>query len=439
MGRLGTSGRSSVVMTNLEACERVALSAEDRAILALEGPSVAGHTCKVIRLGKPAPDLSELRARLAQRIHLAPALTRRLATTPDGAPCWILDPDFALADHVVEHRHGDPVDLAGLCRCVARLFEQHLDRSRPLWRMDMITLEDGERALVWRIHHALADGTASVRYGRVLLWDAAPEQRLTPAQAVAQHAADEVRRRSHLAGYLRREFSRSRSRSPFDGPICARREIAFATVALDPLRRAAKAIDGATVNDAVLCVVAGALRQWVQDHHGPLDSIRVKVPVSLHHEGDHEANHDSMFSLGLPLSEANPVVRLEMIHARTSARKRAHDAERREVLMHQMSDVSPRLQHFAQRLESNPRRFALNVSNVPGPRHPVRILGSRVLALYSLAEISEHHALRVSVTSLADQLSFGFCTDPEVVPNVPTMARRIAPEAQLLQDACVQL
>lgn len=426
-------------MTNLETCDWVALSAEDRSILALEGPSVAGHTCKVIHLGKAAPDLFELRARLAQRIHLAPALTRRLGTSPDGAPCWIADPDFALADRVVEHHHDDPLDLAGLCRCVAHLFEQHLDRDRPLWRMDLITLEDGERALVWRIHHALADGTASVRYGRALLWDAAPEQRMTPAQAVAQHAADEARRRSHLAGYLRRELRRSRSRSPFDGPICERREIAFAAVALDPLRQAAKAIDGASVNDAVLCVVAGALRHWVEDHHGPLDSIRVKVPVSLHREGDLEANHDSMFSLGLPLSEANPVVRLEMIHARTSARKHARDAERREVLMHRISGVSPRLQRFAERLERNPRRFALNVSNVPGPRHPVRILGSPVRALYSLAEISQHHALRVSVMSLADQLSFGFCADPDVVPDVATMARRIAPEAQLLQDACVQL
>lgn len=426
-------------MTSLEARDWVALNAEDRAILALEGPSVAGHTCKVIRLGKPAPDLCELRARLAQRIHLAPALTRRLGTSPDGAPCWVSDPDFALADHVVEHHHDDPVDAMGLCRCVAHLFEQRLDRARPLWRMDLITLEDGERALAWRIHHALADGTASVRYARALLWDAVPEQRMTPAQAVAEHAADEARRRSHLAGYLRREFRRSRSRSPFDGPICERRQIAFAGVALDPLHRAAKAIDGASVNDAVLCVVAGALRHWVQTRHGPLDSIRVKVPVSLHPEGDLQANQDSMFVLGLPLSEADPVVRLEMIHARTSARKQARDAERREVLMHRMSGVSPRLQRFAQRLERNPRRFALNVSNVPGPRHPVKILGSPVLALYSLAEISEHHALRVSVMSLANQLTFGFCVDPDVVTDVATIARRIAPEAQLLQDACVSV
>jgi len=411
----------------------VPLSAEDRAILALESPTIAGHTCKIIHLSESAPDLSALRARIAERIHLAPALTRRLTTNRDGTPGWVSDPEFSVAHHVVEHHHDDPVDVAGLRRCVASLFEQRLERDRPLWRVDLVTLRDGHRALVWRIHHALADGTASVRYGRALLWDDPPETHMTTAQTVAQHVVDETRRRTHLASYLRREFVRAGGRSPFDGEICNRREVAFASTGLTPLRHAAKAIDGATVNDAVLCVVAGALRRWVQLHHGRLGTIRVKVPVSLHRDGDTEANHDSMFSLGLPLAEEDPVTRLRVIHARTSERKAARDAEQREVLLHRIGGVSPRLQQFAEQLERNPRRFALNVSNVPGPREPVSVLASPVRALYSLAEISQHHALRVSVTSLADQLCFGFCVDPDVVRDVHTLADFIGPEAQALE------
>src|ERR1700678_4321609 len=87
----------------------VALSAEDRAILALESPTIAGHTCKVIHLSEAAPDLAQLRARIAERIHLAPALTRRLTTDRDGTPGWVSDPDFSVADHVVEHHHDNPV------------------------------------------------------------------------------------------------------------------------------------------------------------------------------------------------------------------------------------------------------------------------------------------------------------------------------------------
>jgi diacylglycerol O-acyltransferase / wax synthase len=411
------------------------LSAEDRAILAIESPTIAGHTCKVIELGPTSPDVAALRARIAERIHLTPALTTRLGSGPDGAPAWQPDPGFSVVDHVVEHHHDHPVDAAGLRRCVARLFEARLERDRPLWRMDLVPLQDGRRALVWRIHHALADGTASIRYARALLWDEAPEQRMSSAQVRAQHAADEARRRAHLAGWLRREFKRTRTRSPFDGEICPRREVAFAAVELEPLRLAAKELDGATINDAVLTLVAGALRHWIQTHHGHLGTLRVKVPVSLHREGDGAANRDSQFALGLPLAEEDPVRRLRLIHARTTARKAARDAEQREVLLHRISGVSPRLQRFAEQLERNPRRFALNVSNVPGPREPVSVLHSPVDALYSLAEISQHHALRVSAMSLADRLCFGFCVDPDVVTDVETIAGAIAPEAEALQAA----
>jgi hypothetical protein len=411
------------------------LSAEDRAILALESPTIAGHTCKIVELAPSSMDVAALRARIAERIHLTPALTARLGTAPDGAPAWVPDPRFALEDHVVEHHHDSPVDDAGLRRCVARLFEQRLDRDRPLWRIDLIGLDGDRRAVVWRIHHALADGTASARYCRALLWDEAPEQRMTAARAQAQHAVDDARRRAHLAGYLRREFTRSRGRSPFDGEICPRREVAFASVALAPLHDAAKRLDGATVNDAVLSLVAGALRRWIGVHHGHLGTLRVKVPVSLHREGDVVANHDSQFALGLPLGEADPVKRLCIIHARTSARKLARDAEQREVLLHRISGVSPRLQQFAEQLERSPRRFALNVSNVPGPREPVSVRSNPVVALYSLAEISQHHALRVSAISLADRMCFGFCVDPDVVTDVETIADAIAPEADALERA----
>lgn len=419
---------------NVSAAQRAPLSSEDRAILALECTTVAGHVCKVMRLGPGGPSLPALRRRIAERIHLTPALTWRLAGAGDAA-FWEPSPDFDLSEQIVEHRHQHPVDPEGLLRCVARLFEQRLDRGRPLWQMDLIELQDGECAVVWRIHHALADGTTSVRYARALLWDHAPEQTMTTAQISSQHAVDEARRRGHLAGYLRREFTRSRSRSPFDGPIGSCRGVGFATIPLGAVHDAAKAIDGATLNDAVLSLVAGALRHWIQVHHGHIGTIRVKVPVSMHHEGDDAANHDSSFSLGLPLTEADPVARLRIVHARTHARKAAGDAEQREVLLHRISGVSPRLERFAIQLERSPRRFALNVSNVPGPRDRVAVMSTPVRQLHSLAEISRHHALRVSVISFADQLCFGFCADSDLIPDVHTMASQVEPESRALLGA----
>jgi diacylglycerol O-acyltransferase len=414
----------------------IPLGPEDRSILDLECRTIAGHTCKVVRLGPGAAaalDVERLRERVAERIELAPALTRRLGGTA-REPAWVRDERFDVSAHVGPAPVDGPVDHAGLLALVARLFEQRLDRTRPLWRIDTVALQDGGSALIWRIHHSLADGTASVRYARALLWDHGAEATMSKAQAHVAHAADEQRRRAHLAGFLRREYARGERRSPFDGTIGTRREVAFAVVSLPALHEAAKALDGATLNDAVLTIVAGAVGRWVRERHGDLGTIRVRIPVSLHHEGDEVANHDSFFSIGLPLNEPDPVLRLRAAHAATNERKLDHDAQYRERLLRELSDCPP-LEHFVTRLERSPRRFALSVSNVPGPPQPVSVLEAPVAHLHSIAEIGERHALRVSATSLAGLLCFGLCADPDLVDQLHVMAEGIEAEARELLAA----
>jgi diacylglycerol O-acyltransferase / wax synthase len=415
----------------------IPLAPEDRAILALECSTVAGHTCKVVRLGPHAHealDIESLRARVAERIALAPALTRRLGGT-DRAPGWVPDEHFDVSRHVAPASLAGPVDRAGLPALVARLFEQRLDRSRPLWRIETVDLVDGGTVLVWLIHHALADGTASVRYARALLWDESPQTAITPAQARAAHREDDARRRAHLAGFLRREYARVERHSPFDGQIGARREIAFATVSLPSLHEAARALDGATVNDAVLAIVGGAVGRWVGSRHGELGTIRVRVPVSLHQEGDSLANSDSFFSISVPLNEPDPVARLHTVRLETSERKRDRDAEYREELLHELSDVSPPLEHLLQRLERSPSRFAFSVSNVPGPPAPVSVLGASVQRIHSIAEIGERHALRVCALSSAGLLCFGLCADADLVDRLELIAEGVEAEAEALVAA----
>ena len=70
----------------------------------------------------------------------------------------------------------------------------------------------------------------------------------------------------------------------------------------------------------------------------------------------------------------------------------------------------------------NPHVFTLNVSNVPGPREEVYVLGARVRAMYSVAEIAEHHALRVAVISAAGTLFFGLCADRDTVDDIDVIA-----------------
>lgn len=405
------------------------LAPEDRGILDLEGPTIAGHTCKVVSIAG-ATDRDALRAAVAERLVGAPLLMRRLGGT-DDLPAWVVDDAFDVREHVERVEVDAPLGREELRAEVARLFEQRLDRGRPLWKVDLVATRTGT-ALVWRIHHALADGTTAMRYARALLWDPAAEAEAEPARA-ASH--DEARRRRHLAGFLHRELSRSRGGSPFDGRIGRRREIGLASTSLPLLHDAARSLAGATLNDAVLSVVAGGLRRWLIEHHGPLGDVRARVPVSLHHDGDDAGNRDSFFSVALPLDEPDPVVRLRAVREATTLRKDDRDAETMDALLRELTHVPPRLRDFAQRVEASPRRFAVSVSNVPGPRRPVRVLGAPVRALHSIAEIGERHALRVAAVSMGDMLCFGFCADPGIVDGVEQMAAGAELEAAALVRA----
>jgi diacylglycerol O-acyltransferase / wax synthase len=424
------------------------LSAEDLSILALENETVAGHTGKVIVL-PGSVDLDLLRSSINDRLARAPELSMRLGEV-DGEPWWLPDPQVDVGAHVVESQRAE-ADEARFRAVVAGIFEQRLDRSRPLWRIDLIPqLPGGGSALVWRIHHALADGMTAMRMASEVLWDAGPGSGPggTGSGPGGAGSARRPRARGHagpavhhrLAGLriAAREMPQPWLRSPFNGHIDAWRTVAFTTVGLDELHEVAAANDGATVNDAVLTVVAGGLRRWLEAHHGHLGSVRVKVPVSLHglppvpgDDGPSPGNRDSFFCLDLPLGSADPLERLAAIREATKARKQGHDARQIDALMRELARA-PRLRRFAERVLTHPRSFALNVSNVPGPRGPVQVLGMPVRGLYSLAEIREHHALRVAVISLANTLNFGLVADPTLLSDVDHLARDMQAEAGAL-------
>jgi len=153
--------------------------------------------------------------------------------------------------------------------------------------------------------------------------------------------------------------------------------------------------------------------------------VMVRVPVSLHHGEDDGGNRDSFFSVPLPLGEPDPVRRLEVIKQETGLRKEDHDAEEIDSLLQRIGSTSPRLRHLYSRFESNPRRFALNISNVRGPSRPVSVLDAEVETVHSIVEIGERHALRIAALSVGDRLCFGFCADPELVKDLDVMAAGI--------------
>ena len=408
----------------------IPLAPEDRAILDLECETIAGHTCKVIRLGGEGADLEDLRARVAERVAAAPSLATRLGGTADE-PAWVPWEGFDPAARIRPLEVDAPIARVGLPEQVSRLFEQRLDRERPLWQIHVAPLADGGTALIWRIHHALADGTASMRLADARCSGTRPTTQPAPPPSHA-HATDDARRRRHLAAFLDREFGEAIHRSPFDGRIGTRRQIAFASVDMRAAARRGETRGGGDAQRRRPLGGRGLAAPLAQDHHGSLGGLRVRVPVSLHHEGDAAANRDSFFSLALPLNVADPLERLRLVHAATTKRKASHDAELMDSMMRELGTVSPRMRSFCQRIEASPRSFALSVSNVPGPRAPVSVLGSPVESVHSIAEIGRRHALRISALSLAGDLHFGLCADPALVEGLDVMALGIEVEAAAL-------
>lgn len=442
------------------------LSGDDTRILRLESDAVAGHTLKLAIVG---PDragesltVERLRERMQRRLWRVPRARQRLAFTPLGiaAPAWVDDEGFRIENHVVavpQQTEGRPA----LMRLVGRLMAERLDHARPLWRVDVAGPgEDGRTALVIRIHHSLADGVTCLRMLAELLWDgdesqgrseepwrprpapsrarllasgaAARARGLTSAGVAAARAAASSRRWRQarrevaaLPGALRRELWPLGADTAFDRHIGRAREVACTGCDLEELKRIEHAAgSGVTVNDVLLALIAGAVRRWSQAHGQPLAQMRVQIPVSMHHREEAPGelgNRDSFLFCDLPVSEPDPRRRLAAINAETRDRKERHDAEELYSFFHSLSHVRP-LYRTASTLASGPREFALSVSNVPGPREPVHVVGRPVAELYSVAEPADRHALRASAVSLGDRMGFGFCTDPDAVPGVAELA-----------------
>lgn len=457
------------------------LGPDDARILRLESDVIAGHTLKVALVeppdGEDPPTLELVRRRVQSRLGDLRRARQRLAPVPLGVatPAWIDDVSFDIRHHV--RLATEPVrDRADVVAYAGKVMAERLDHSRPLWCIDYAgPLEDGRVALVIRIHHCMADGVTALRFLSGLLWDdedgrepgipaewrPAPEpgaaRLLTTGLgsrardvggAVSRGARAAVSPRNWreagrglvaLPGTLRRELWPLGADTAFDRRIGGDRELAFTSCSLADLKRIEHAAgEHVTINDVVLAMVAGAIRRWLSTHHENMETMRVQIPVSMHHrdeDGDAFGNRDSFLFCDLPISEPDPRTRLVAINSETRSRKEHHDPDELYSFFHSLSHIRP-LYKVASGFTSGPREFALSVSNVPGPREPISLLGGNIAELYSAAEPADRHALRASAVSLAGRMGLGFCTDPGAVPGVADLAAGLDESLEEMLELC---
>jgi diacylglycerol O-acyltransferase len=445
---------------------RERLSVDDAQILRLESAAIKGHTGKVLILapdseGRPL-SVPELRRRVGERMGAFPRLEQRVEEPRLrlGRPAWVRCQDVDLDWHVSTPRvvpggapsdrdHADPLSDEEFRRAVGELLSERLDHTRPLWRLNALPLTGNRTGIVGRIHHAMADGVSAIKLVAGLLWD---EEVKTPvphpatprpsgakaasSPALAAGAAEE-RILVRLPSALWRELRPGRD-TRLDQHIGPAREVAWSSFHLERLKRIGHGSpEGATVNDVVLAVVAGALRRWLPQAGGRAGDLRVQVPVCLHAREEEKSeigNRDSFMNVDLPIAEPDPQERLRLINSETSERKLDHDADALYAFFHALGRFRP-LYKGVTRLTSGPREFALSVSNVPGPRERAVVLGHAVEQLASFAEPADRHALRISVVSLAGELAFGLCSDPDSISSLDVLRAALADSIAELEVA----
>ncbi len=441
------------------------LTAIDASFLAQEGPVAHMHIGAMTVLEGPAPSLEHFLDTIRERLHLVPRYRQKLSFPPaeSGRPVWVDDPGFNLEYHIRQSALPKPGSEEQLLRLVSRIFSQQLDRSKPLWEMWMIEgVVDGRWALISKTHHAMIDGVSGMDLATVLFdlspqgreiehagmaWEPAPEP--TSAELVAsgavgaaRTAVDGVRRAARVV--LRPQNAITDAREAVEGVG----EIVWAglnpapptplNVEIGPHRRyrvvrtdladfkRIKTQLGGTVNDIVLTVVSGALREWLHSRGVRTEGLELRalVPVSVRSEDEHQqlGNRIVVMRGPLPVYVDDPVARLRVVRQAMDGLKESKQAVGAGVLASAQGLAPPTVLAQASRLNFSTRLFNLIVTNVPGPQFPLYISGRRLLQLYPVAFLPRNHALAIGIMSYDGELSFGLLGDYDALPDIDTIA-----------------
>jgi diacylglycerol O-acyltransferase / wax synthase len=465
------------------------LSGIDAAFLHLESPEMPMHvgSLHVLQLppGYKGDFFEDVKACLAQRLHLADVFTRKLALMPFDLsnPVWVEDEDIDLEHHIRHITLPKPGSNTQLQQYVARLHSTLLDRSRPLWEFFVIDgLRSGEVALYIKVHHARLDGQAGVALGRAI-FDPAPEGRqIKPPRPRARHnqyqlgvaellsaaANNTVQQVVKLAKMLpsmgraaatmllpekdedgRRQWSlrnlpRAQNffapRTAFNVAITNQRRFAARTVPLAEVKEIAKRT-GVSLNDAVMATVSGGLREYFIGHRElPERSLSAAIPVSLRAAGDESANNQvSMVTMTLATDEKDPLQRLQAIAAGSSQTKARIGQMKAAIPMDFPMLAAPWLMSGLASLYGRSRLANvlppvanLVISNVPGIQQQLYFAGARIISYYPVSIPAHGMALNVTVQSYNGRLDYGLIACRRAVPDVMDLADALLAEHRKL-------
>jgi WS/DGAT/MGAT family acyltransferase len=364
---------------------------------------------------------------------------------------WEDDPDFDLDRHLVVDAMPGAGDRAALQEFVAAQRSIPLDHAHPLWRVHLMQGYDGGSALVQRYHHSMADG---VRLVQVMLGLLDPVDGEHAELAATVGGRGPVKTLPGVAGAA---FSLvhtgvsalkvllwTNPRNPLNRPPGIPKTAAWTDpIPLDLLKRIARAT-GTSINDVSTTLVAGAVARYLEEAGPPDrrltagdDDLAWMIPINLDPPGAEPpaelGNHFALVLAVLPHGRASFGERLADVHDRIRRIRRSWEPVMNSLIAQGIA-VTPA--PFGTGLSRLLARKAVGVlTNVPGPREPMAIVGARVAGVVGWAPCSGRQTITVCIFSYGGAVTFGVGTDRSVLPDAQRLVDAFAAELAAALEA----
>jgi WS/DGAT/MGAT family acyltransferase len=417
------------------------MSAADAAWFHNDGPANLAIVMGVVLTKKPL-GFERVRKIYNERIVSFDRFRQRVveAGFPLATPHWQDMPNFSIDQHLHHIALAAPHDEVALVELVNDLASMPLDHSIPLWQAYVVDDVEGGSALITRVHHCMADGTAMMTVTQ-RLYDPAPGAKplppprargasigmaagkglFAPAIDFVSEAARDALALVGGAGMLVRELLRSDDPpSPLKGEFALGKRVAWSQpVALRDIKAIGKRHD-AKVNDVLVAAMSGALRTYLKGRGVDVDhtTVRAMVPVDLRppERIGQLGNEFGLVLLDLAVTKARADHRLALTKARMDALKHSPEPLATKALLNLLGRGPKLLEDISNDLFG--RKASVVMTNVVGPADVLYLAGVPIERILPWApHPGKQLGMAVSILSYRGTASLTVIGDARLVPD----------------------
>jgi len=421
--------------------EREHLSPVDAAWYRMDEHGDPADIGSVMLLDGPM-DEARVRATIADRLGPHKRFHQRVVDSRHHLlPSWEDEPGFSFDAHIDARTLEAPTDAA-LQELLSELMSAPLDFDRSPWRLTLIHGVEGGSALFSHVHHCMGDGFAllDMLIGMADRDDAPPEpvalepepDWIVQARRVAHDLPAGAMSLGHL---LLLPFD---SKTLLSGKLAGKRHLAWSQpVPLERVKQIAHACGG-TVNDVLVAAFAGAMRRWLLEHGGEAPPIRAIVPVNMRPRDvpidDTHRNWFGLIFLDLPTDKAERQARVAAVEQEMNRIKKSKEAIVALGILATLGRAPTVVNHVVEDLFT--RKASIMMTNVPGPRRPLRLAGYTLRDLWGWAPQCGL-GCGATIFSYAGHVRIGVRGDQSILPYPDALARWFVEELEAVDAHAV--